>query len=123
MKIPCFEKKIGILTYFTTTPGIGGKLRSIPEDFIVKEIFSYPWKKEDGRFVIAEVSSKNWETNSLVRELSKRLHISRKRIHFAGTKDKRSCSTQLMSFYNVSIDKLSQIKVKDVTIQNIYSSD
>ena len=123
MKSLNFEKNIGIGTYFTKELGIGGKLRSLPEDFIVKEIFLYPTEKENGRFTIAEISSKNWETHTLVRELSKRLHISRKRISFAGTKDKRACSTQLMSFHNVPKDKLSHIKIKDATIKNIYSSD
>ncbi|UCD13938.1 MAG: tRNA pseudouridine(13) synthase TruD [Thermoplasmatales archaeon] len=118
-----FEKNIGIETYFTPQPGISGKLRSIPEDFIVEEIFLYPTRKKDGSYTIAEVSRKNWETHTLVKELSKKLHISRKRIGFAGTKDKRSCSTQLMSFHNVSKDELSHIKVKDVTIENICSSD
>ena len=123
MKSLDFEKNIGVETYFTKELGIGGKLRSFPEDFIVKEIFLYPNEKENGRFTIAEISSKNWETHTLVRELSKRLHISRKRISFAGTKDKRACSTQLMSFHNVPKDKLSHIKIKDATIKNIYSSD
>jgi tRNA pseudouridine13 synthase len=123
MKSLDFEKYIGIEIYFTKEQGIGGKLRSIPEDFIVNEIFSFPTKKENGNFTIAEIYSKNWETNNLVRELSKRLHISRKRISFAGTKDKRACSTQLMSFYKVTRGKLSDIKIKDVEIKNIFSSD
>lgn len=123
MKSLDFEKNIGMETFFTKELGIGGKLRSLPEDFIVKEIFLYPNRKENGLFTIAEISSRNWETNTLVREMSKRLHISRRRISFAGTKDKRACSTQLMSFYNIPEDKLSHIKIKDMTIENIYSSD
>jgi tRNA pseudouridine13 synthase len=118
-----FEENIGIGQYLTKNPGIGGKLRYFPEDFVVKEKILYPPKKEHGRFTIAEVYSKNWETNTLVRELSKRLHISRKRINFAGTKDKRSCSTQLMSFYNISKEKLSSITIADVQINNIYYSE
>ena len=123
MKSSNAEKKVGIETFFTKTKGIGGRLRTISEDFIVKEIFQYPPKTEDELFTIAEVTAKNWETNHLVRELSKRLQISRKRIGFAGTKDKRSCSTQLMSFYQVSREKLSQVLIKDVDIDNIYSSN
>jgi len=118
-----FEKNIGIETFFTKQPGLGGKLRYIPEDFIVEEKILYPNKKESGRFTIAEVYSKNWETNSLIKELSKKLHISRQRINFAGTKDKRACSNQLMSFYNISVDKLSTINIKNVMIKNIYSSE
>lgn len=123
MKSLDFEENIGIETFFTKELGIGGKLRSLPEDFIVKEIFLYPNRKENGLFTIAEISSRNWETNNLVREMSKRLHISRRRISFAGTKDKRACSTQLMSFYNIPEDKLSHIKIKDIVMENIYSSD
>jgi tRNA pseudouridine13 synthase len=123
MKSLVFERNIGIETYFTEDKGIGGKLRTTPEDFIVKELYFYPKREETGNYAIAEVSCRNWETHTLVRELAKRLHISRKRIGFAGTKDKRALSTQLMSFYNVSKEELSNIKIKDVSINNIYSSD
>lgn len=123
MKISDFEKNIGIETYFTPYPGINGKLRTVTEDFIVNEIFSYPKQKEDGLFAIAEVSSKNWETHRLVKELSKKLRISRNRIHFAGTKDKRSYSSQLMSFRNVNKEDLLNLRLKDVTIENTYNSD
>lgn len=117
------EKNIGIETFFTSTKGIGGKLRSTPEDFIVNEISQHLPKKDKGKFTIARVTSSNWETNLLVRELSKKLHISRKRVSFAGTKDKRAKTTRLMSFYNTPIEKLSNIKIKDVNIEDIYTSD
>jgi tRNA pseudouridine13 synthase len=123
MKVSNFEKDIGIETYFTPYPGIGGKLRSLTEDFIVNEIFSYPKKVEIGTYVIAEVSSKNWETHRLIKELSKRLKISRNRIKFAGTKDKRSFSTQLISFKNLKIEELANVNIKDITIRNLYYSD
>ena len=123
MKVLDVEKKIGIETFFTPFKGIGGKLRTTPEEFIVNEISNYPPKKENGKFTIADVTSNNWETNHLIRELSKNLHISRKRIGFAGTKDKRANTTQLMSFYKITIDELSKIKIKDIEIENIYTSD
>ena len=123
MKSADAEKTIGIETFFTKAKGIGGKLRTYPEDFIVQERFIHPHTREDGRFSIAEITSNNWETNLLIRELSNRLHISRKKVGFAGTKDKRACTTQLMSFYNVSKEELSQIKIKDVIIENIYMSN
>ena len=49
-------------------------------------------------FASPRVTATNWETNRLVRHLSKILGISRNRIGFAGTKDKRAVTTQLMSF-------------------------
>jgi tRNA pseudouridine13 synthase len=123
MKFLEVEKNIGIETFFTRAGGVGGKLRTIPEDFIVEEISKYPPSSENGRYTIARVTDKNWETNHLVRELSNVLHVSRKRISFAGTKDKRALKSRLMSFYKISRDKLSSINIKDVKIEDIYSSD
>jgi len=123
MKVLKAEKNIGIETFLTPYEGIGGKLRFQPEDFIVQEISNYPAKSETGRYLIASVTSKNWETNQLVNELSDILHISRKRIGFAGTKDKRAKTTQLMSFYNVPVENLLKIKVDNVTFENIYRSE
>jgi len=117
------EKIIGIETFFTPFEGIGGKLRSQPEDFIVHEVSNYPPKTDFGKYLIADVTTKNWETNLLVRELSNRLHISRQRICFAGTKDKRAKTTRLMSFYDISTDQLTKIKIKNITIKNIYQSN
>jgi len=123
MKILDVEKEIGIKTYFTPFEGTGGKLRSRPEDFFVEEISIYPKEGKEGKFTIAEVESINWENNHLIRELSNYLHISRKRINFAGTKDKRAKTKQLMSFYKVPIEKISSINLKDVNIKNIYYSN
>jgi len=123
MKVLDAEKNIGIETFFTTFSGVCGKLRTITEDFIVNEISKHPDENKDGKFLIADITVKNWETNHLVRELSKKLHISRKRVSFAGTKDKRAKSTRLMSFYNISKKDLEKIEIKDVEIENIYRSN
>jgi len=123
MQVLKAEKTIGIETFFTNTNGIGGKLRTTPIDFIVQEVSEYPSRKEDGKYAIACVTVVNWETNLLVRELSKRLHVSRRRISFAGTKDKRAKTSRLMSFYNVPVDVLSKVKIEDVEIEDIYRSD
>jgi tRNA pseudouridine13 synthase len=117
------EKKVGIETFFTPFKGINGKLRTQPEDFFVKEISNYPPETDSGRFTIAEVTATNWETNILIRELSNRLHVSRQRVGFAGTKDKRAKTTRLMSFFNIPIEKLSELNIKDVEIKNIYYSN
>ena len=121
MKVLESEKKVGIETFYTNFKGVKGKLRTTPQDFKVKEIFSYP-KKGKGKFTIAEVTSTNWETNRLIRDLSNKLHISRQRINFAGTKDKRAKTTQLLSFYKVKPENIKEIKLRDVEIENIYSS-
>ena len=116
------EKKLGIEVFFTDVPGIGGKLRSKPEDFRVFEVPREVRLTDVGKYVILEVTSKNWETNHLVREVSKRLKISRKRIKFAGTKDRRAVTTQLFSIYYPE-EELPEIKLKDVEIRYMGRSD
>jgi tRNA pseudouridine13 synthase len=123
MIAPDFEHEIGIETYCTDDPGVNGKIRVRIDDFHVTELSVYPPKKDPGNFTIAEVTSRNWETHTLVQEISHRLHLSQRRISFAGTKDKRAWTTQLMSFDHVSPEQLSTLTIKDVTFENIYQSN
>ena len=86
------EADIGMRYYLSPTGGTGGRLKASAQDFIVKEISNRPPEK-DGKFTIADVTSTNWETNRLVRLLARSLYISREKIGFAGTKDKRAVTT------------------------------
>jgi tRNA pseudouridine13 synthase len=82
----------------------------------VDEVSKYPAEKPDGKVCVARVTATNWETNRLVRHMSKALGMSRNRIGFAGTKDKRAVTSQLMSFEAPVADvmalRLSQVKVE-----------
>ena len=49
MKVLENEKKVGIETFLTNQPGVGGKLRVKPKDFLVKEIPDYPIENIDGK--------------------------------------------------------------------------
>ena len=123
MKTPDFEHQIGIDTYSSLLPGIEGKIRNRIEDFKVTEVFLFPSTKQHGKFTIAEVTTRNWETHRVVQEIARRLHMSQRRISFAGTKDKRAVTTQLMSFDHVSPKMIQSLSIKDVTFTNIYQSD
>ena len=108
------EKSIGLTTFYTNHQGIGGLLRERSEDFIVtEEPINFP-VDSNGRFLLVKVTAKNWETNDLIREFSKKLHISKKRISFAGTKDKRALTTQILCFYNISQDQINNVSIPDV---------
>jgi len=115
------EADIGMRCYLSGADGTGGKIKTSPEDFVVREVSKHPEGSDDGRFVIAEVTSRNWETNRLVRMMSRSMGISRERIGFAGTKDKRAVTTQLMSF-EAPTESLSKVDLKDITISNAYRS-
>ncbi|PKK86247.1 MAG: tRNA pseudouridine(13) synthase TruD [Thermoplasmata archaeon HGW-Thermoplasmata-1] len=115
------ESSIGLEVFYTDAPGLGGKIKSVPEDFIVDEVSLHPPEK-DGRYTVARVTSLNWETNALVSQFSKRLRISRNSIGFAGTKDKRALTSQLMSF-PVRPAEVEKLSIPGVGISGAYTSD
>jgi len=115
------ERNIGLEVFFTDTEPLGGRLRKDPEDFVVKEISEPPLEVLDGEFSIATVTVRNWETNRLVQALADSIGMSKKAIKFAGTKDKRAVTSQLMSF-RCSPERLLQVKLRDLRISNIYRS-
>jgi len=115
------ERELGLEVFYTSTPGIGGRLRATPEDFRVEEISDFPEVADDGRYTIATVTSANWETNRLIRQLSRALGISRSRVGFAGTKDKRAVTTQLMSF-EAPPEEVMALSIHQVTIDGAYRS-
>ena len=117
------ERDVGIEGYLTSTPGLGGTIKASADDFVVDEISSPPTPAIDGRYTIVALRVRNWETNRLVRELARALHISRRRIGFAGTKDKRALTTQLFSFENVPPETIKALRMKDVEVLDVSRSD
>ncbi len=113
------ETGIGMHNYLCDTDGTGGHLKTIPEDFIVREISDPPRQKDNGDYSIATVTARNWETNRMVRLMSRSMGVSRDRIGFAGTKDKRAITTQLMSVYGTE-ELWQKVNLKDLKIENIY---
>ncbi len=115
MQVPETEHTIGMELYATTVEGIGGKLRQEPEDFVVKEISG--WDVEDsGKHLIIELTKRDWDTNHIIRDLSRSLGISQKRIGFAGTKDKRAVTTQRISIFDVTEQTIEKVNIKDVQL-------
>jgi len=114
------EKKVGIETFFTDTPGVGGRIKVYPEDFYVIEDIELPHLK-DGDYAVAKVWSRNWETNRLIQKLASELGISRNDIAFSGTKDKRAITIQWMSF-KADAERLDDIELKDVKITDTMTS-
>lgn len=117
------ERDVGIVGYLTSTPGVGGTIKSTPEDFVVEEISAPPAMSAEGRYSIAQIRVRNWETNRLVRAFARALHISRKRIGFAGTKDKHAVTTRLFSFEDVLPEAIGGIRLKDVEVLDAFRAD
>src|SRR5437016_5254921 len=55
--------------------------------------------------------------------MARALHISRKRIGYAGTKDKHAVTTRLFSFEDVPPEAVRGLRLKDVDILDAFRSD
>lgn len=119
---PDIEQEIGISLYATSTTGTGGVIRQVPEDFAVDEITSRE-ESNRGKYLICNLTKRNWDTHHLVRDISRILQISDKRIGWAGTKDKNAVTTQKISIYDIDASQLEKIKIRDVIITPIGRSD
>ena len=125
------ELKIGIEVFYTDTDGIGGRLRKKPDDFVVDEV-PLPMKipeldegslvEEQKLYTVAKVRAVNWETNALIRVLSQQLHIPRQSIYFAGTKDKRAVTTQVIAF-KTDPENLKSVEVEGIEIFDVTTSN
>lgn len=119
--------------YVTQSPGIGGRIRQFPEDFVVQEILVDGSKAEvspvetrepagEGRYLICVLVKRNWDTLLAVKNVARRLGISRKRIRIAGMKDAKALTSQHISISGVPPERVLQIKIKDITLHPLYFS-
>jgi len=121
--------EVGNESYLSKTNGINGKLREVPEDFVVNEIIEkghsahWAWAQpsDNGRHSIVKITAKNWDTHVLIKEISKRLNIGQRAVGFAGTKDKRALTTQYISIMS-SPNKIDKLDLENVSIEFIHKS-
>ncbi|MDR0439199.1 MAG: tRNA pseudouridine(13) synthase TruD [Methanocalculaceae archaeon] len=111
------ERSLGIQYYATDAQGIGGILRSTPQDFIVEEL---PIKfTGTGPYLIAKLTKTSWEHQHAIREIAKRLALSPKRLGWGGTKDRNATTVQYISLYDVTEEKLAKVALKDIVLESI----
>jgi tRNA pseudouridine13 synthase len=109
------EQELGMRYYSSDTTGIGGKLRSTAEDFLVEEI---PVAVGDsGPYLICKLTKKDWELQHAVKELAKRLGISHRRIGWGGTKDRHAVTSQLISLYEITPAQIADVRLKDIRLE------
>ncbi|MGF7117525.1 tRNA pseudouridine(13) synthase TruD [Methanobacterium oryzae] len=98
-------------TYITSQKGIGGKIRTKYEDFYVEEI---PESEPSGEgpntwFFIEKLGR---ETLDVVLDVARELHVDRKRMGFAGMKDKRAVTRQWLCVANADVEQIKELEDK-----------
>ncbi|MCL4451414.1 MAG: tRNA pseudouridine(13) synthase TruD [Candidatus Thermoplasmatota archaeon] len=115
------DRTAGILCYLTHGKGIQGSFKESAEDFIVEELPSGLSEDPKGKYLILQVRLRNWETNKFLIYLSRIFGVSRKRITYAGTKDRVGVTTQYFCI-NTPVDA-PEIGLDDVTITRKFRSN
>ncbi|WP_290704950.1 tRNA pseudouridine(13) synthase TruD, partial [Ferroplasma sp. Type II] len=114
---------IGIEGYSTRIPGIPGKIKYDPESFTVNEIPVEIPENNHGKYTILKVRLRNWDTNKFLMRLADQLHISNKRITYAGTKDKIGITTQYFCINLPESMEIANLNIGDAEIISTFRTD
>ena len=95
-------------------------LKQIPEDFKVTEIIKVPKEDPTGKYTYFWLTKINYTTVRALQHIAKALRISKRRLHFAGTKDKNAVTKQLVSVMHLPPERLKEVKLKDIKIEPLH---
>ena len=115
------ERAVGMEHYVSDADGMGGHLRASPEDFRVTELEAFdtaPVDADTGGYphLVMRVELRDWDTNDFASALSDTLGISRERVSWAGTKDKRAVTRQLFSVKGIDPADLPTLGGADIEV-------
>lgn len=104
--------------YLSEKPGIGGRIKVEPGDFIVREE-PLPSIFEGKKHAILLLKKRNWDTMAAIKEIAKRAGISHREIGFAGTKDRHAVTYQYISVPGEAKEKVEAVQIRDVELKFI----
>jgi len=115
------EQAVGMDYYVSDAEGTGWPPARSPEDFRVTELEAFDVQPVDAdtggyQHLVLRATLRGWDTNDFAGRLSDGLGISRERVSWAGTKDKRAVTTQLFSVDGVEPADLPEIADADVEV-------
>ena len=93
-------------------PGIGGRIRTVPEDFQVEERPLY-LPCGDGEHLYIKVTKRLLSTPDLVKMISAAVGVKVQGIGTAGLKDARAVTTQMLSLHFVTPEQLARLKTDE----------
>ncbi|MBX3329325.1 MAG: tRNA pseudouridine(13) synthase TruD [Nitrospira sp.] len=96
-------------------PGIGGEIRTVPEDFQVEERPLY-LPCGEGEHLYVTITKRGLSTPDLVRRLSSMLGVKTQAIGVAGLKDARAVTTQMVSLQGVRPEQISRLRIDEIVL-------
>jgi tRNA pseudouridine13 synthase len=103
-------------TYLSSDfPGIGGRIREELEDFLVEEIALYQPCGE-GEHVYFLIEKRDLSTSEAIRHFSHRLGRPQKDFGYAGLKDRKGITRQMVSLGGVGVEDVLALEFKNIRI-------
>jgi tRNA pseudouridine13 synthase len=99
-------------------PGIGGRIKLLPEDFEVEEIPAYR-PSGTGDYVYLWVEKRNMGAEFFVRHLARRLGIAVGEVGTAGLKDRQAVTRQMVSVPDVGADRLARLEGEGIRVLQV----
>lgn len=75
------------------------KIKSRPDDFIVREVLEIPENEPDGPYALYTLWKRGWNTTDLLKRLSREMNIPYSRFSYGGRKDRHASTTQHITIY------------------------
>lgn len=102
-------------------PGIGGRIKSEPEDFVVVEERTRP--EGDGEFVHAFIEKRRMSTPELLRRLSAKLRVPSRELGCAGYKDADAVTRQWISAPVRAEAKLRELELERARVLDVVRAE
>lgn len=108
-----------ILPYLTAgLPGIGGQLKTEPEDFFVEEIPLYA-SAGQGQHIYVEIEKRGLSTYVAIKLMARALNISPGDIGHAGLKDAQAVTRQTLSIDRVTPEAVAALNIPNIKILRV----
>ena len=118
------------LAYLSKNPGIGGEIKTTPEDFQVEEIMGNGMVLEidkkvelagdKGDFTYFVLQKKSWNTIDALKAIGDKVGCGIKSFGYAGTKDRNALTTQIASVYKQDV---GAVRLKDIKILGSWKAE
>jgi tRNA pseudouridine13 synthase len=118
MSHPSFDPLAPLPFQTHDLPGIGGDIKTQPEDFEVEEIPAYQ-PSGSGDHLYLWIEKRDMGAEYFVRQVARRLDISVAEVGTAGLKDRRAVTRQMVSVPARAEERLSQLDGEGLRLLNV----
>ena len=132
---PEIDRLLGIEVYATKPNCIGGKIRSVTEDFQVEEVLVDSSKAhiippkmevqalgatlEQQRHLLCVLVKQNWDNFLATKNVAIQLGLEQNSLQIAGIKDAKAITAQYVTIENLTIEDIANVNLKGVQIRPI----